>query len=367
MSFEPRGLSIHSNEILPPQPPPQPPPQHDLHKTPELSPQQPSEICAKMQALQQHPTAGSQCRGEYPGLERWALAKELGNGTFGKVYHAKDSRGQVPDVAIKIISKSKDLNQEADILQEVQVMRELDHENIAKFLGFSESEEHYFVFLELCPGGDLFHQIIRLSYFSEELSRHVIIQVARAIEYLHEERGIIHGDIKPENILLYPIPFSPTKIPVLMQTDYNNKVDEGEFLVGVGSGGIGRIKIADFGFSRSFWEGQTATTCCTPTYAAPEIVKGAPSSKSVDVWALGCVLYVLLCGFPPFYGTDKHSLKSVIARGQYEFLSPWWDDISASAQDLIAHLLRIDPSERFTMAEFFDHPWICNRERGSQG
>ena len=85
------------------------------------------------------------------------------------------------------------VTQEADILHEVRVMRELNHKNIAEFIDFSESGEHYYIFLELCPGGDLFNQIIRLSYFSEELSRHVIIQVARAIEYLHEEKGIIHG------------------------------------------------------------------------------------------------------------------------------------------------------------------------------
>jgi len=152
---------------------------------------------------------------------------------------------------------------------------------------------------------------------------------------------------------------------MIAQVDDEIKVDEGEFLVGVGSGGIGRIKIADFGFSRSFWEGQTATACCTPAYAAPEIVNGVPSSKSVDLWALGCVLYVILCGFPPFNATDSQSLKDVVAHGQYMFLSPWWDCISASARDLIAHLLRVDPAERFTLAEFFGHPWICNREKGS--
>lgn len=72
-------------------------------------------------------------------------------------------------------------------------MRGLDHDNIARFIDFSESEEYYYIVLELCPGGDLFNQIVRLGYFSEELSRHVIVQVARAIEYLHDEKGVVHG------------------------------------------------------------------------------------------------------------------------------------------------------------------------------
>lgn len=147
-----------------------------------------------------------------------------------------------------------------------------------------------------------------------------------------------------------------------MQCTGKNKVDEGEFLVGLGSGGIGRIKITDFGFSRSLWDDQTITTCGTPGYAAPEIVKGELSSRSVDVWALGCVLYILLCGFPPFAGTDTQNVEDMVAHGQYVFLSPWWDGISDPARDLISHLLKVEPVERYTMTEFFGHPWICGRE-----
>lgn len=104
------------------------------------------------------------------------------------------------------------------------------------------------------------------------------------------------------------------------------------------------------------------TPCGTVGYTAPEIVKDERYSKSVDMWALGCVLYTLLCGFPPFYDESIEVLTEKVAKGQYTFLSPWWDEISASAKDLITHLLTVNPEKRYTIREFLAHPWI--RETG---
>ncbi|KAF2841005.1 Pkinase-domain-containing protein [Patellaria atrata CBS 101060] len=237
-------------------------------------------------------------------------------------------------------------------------MRQLDHPNIVKLIDFSESRQYYYIILELCPGGELFHQIVRLTYFSEDLSRHVIVQVAKALEYLHEEAGVVHRDIKPENLLFYPIPFVPTKNPQPKGPEDEDKADEGEFIPGTGAGGIGVIKIADFGLSKVIWDSQTMTPCGTVGYTAPEIVKDERYSKSVDMWALGCVLYTLLCGFPPFYDESIQTLTEKVARGQYTFLSPWWDDISKSAQDLVSHLLTVDPDQRYDIKQFLNHPWI---------
>ncbi|ROT39574.1 Pkinase-domain-containing protein [Sodiomyces alkalinus F11] len=237
-------------------------------------------------------------------------------------------------------------------------MRQLDHPNIIKLIDFSESRQYYYIILELAQGGELFHQIVRLTYFSEDLSRHVIVQVAKALEYLHEERGVVHRDIKPENILFNPIPFVPSKHPKPKQPGDEDKVDEGGFIEGVGAGGIGHIKIADFGLSKVVWDNQTMTPCGTVGYTAPEIVKDERYSKSVDMWALGCVLYTLLCGFPPFYDESIEVLTEKVAKGQFTFLSPWWDDISKSAQDLISHLLTVEPEKRYTIREFLAHPWV---------
>ena len=187
------------------------------------------------------------------------------------------------------------------------------------------------------------------------------------------------SDIKPENLLFDRIPIIPSKSPVLRPYD-EDKEDEGEFIPGVGGGGIGRIKIADFGLSKVVWNEETMTPCGTVGYTAPEIVKDERYSKSVDMWALGCVLYTLLCGFPPFYDESINVLTEKVARGYYTFLTPWWDDISDSgmmifpvpcsgltpfvAKDLIQHLLCVDPAQRYTIDEFLAHPW-CNEAPAS--
>ncbi|KIP09881.1 hypothetical protein PHLGIDRAFT_102234 [Phlebiopsis gigantea 11061_1 CR5-6] len=310
----------------------------------------------------------------YKGLEDYKLLEKMGDGAFSNVYKAVDLRtGQ--KVAVKVVRKyelsasqagDKHLNKEfkkkprvterANILKEVQIMRGINHPAIVKLLAFFESAEHYFLILELMEGGELFHQIVKLTYFSENLARHVILQVAQGIRHLHEERGVVHRDIKPENLLFDRIPIVSSKNPQPRQFE-EEKEDEGEFIPGVGGGGIGRVKIADFGLSKVVWDEQTMTPCGTVGYTAPEIVKDERYSKSVDMWALGCVLYTLLCGFPPFYDESINVLTEKVARGHYTFLSPWWDSISASAKDLITHLLCVDPAQRYTIDEFLNHPW----------
>ncbi|KAG9805894.1 Ca2+/calmodulin-dependent protein kinase, partial [Aureobasidium melanogenum] len=213
----------------------------------------------------------------YPGLERWNLVEKMGDGAFSNVYRARDSQGVYNEVAIKVVRKfemnstqgDKVLHpdfkktpkgvERANILKEVQIMRQLDHPNIVKLVEFSEARQYYYIVLELCPGGELFHQIVRLTYFSEDLSRHVIVQVAKALQYMHEEAGVVHRDIKPENLLFYPTPFIPTRNPKPRGPDDEDKADEGEFIKGVGSGGIGLIKVADFGLSKVIWDSQTMT------------------------------------------------------------------------------------------------------------
>ncbi|KAG4303924.1 hypothetical protein PORY_002668 [Pneumocystis oryctolagi] len=300
---------------------------------------------------------------KYKGLEKYTLIEKLGDGAHSNVYKAlcNDSKEYV---AIKVIRKSK-LNhlQKANVFKEIQIMQDVDHPNIVRFLDFLENDDYYFLILELLEGGEIFHQIVRLTYFSEDLSRHIILQVAHAIRYLHEEKGIVHRDIKPENILFRPIPFVPSKFPKVRTGEDINKQDEGEFIQGIGSGGIGHVKIADFGLSKVIWDKQTMTPCGTISYTAPEIIKDQKYSKCVDMWALGCVLYTLLCGFPPFYDQDIQILSKKVAYGEYSFLSPWWDEISESSQDLISNLLTVDPKKRYTIDQFLNHPWILGSSK----
>ncbi|KAH7904223.1 kinase-like domain-containing protein [Hygrophoropsis aurantiaca] len=338
------------------------PPQVEEHAVPEMTRPEEREPKPKM------PT--------YKGLENFKLVEKMGDGAFSNVYKAIDlSTGK--KVAVKVVRKfelnasqagEKHLNEKfkkkprvterANILKEVQIMRGTNHPAVVRLISFSESQEYYFLVLELMEGGELFHQIVKLTYFSENLARHVILQVAQGIRYLHEERGVVHRDIKPENLLFERIPIAPSKNPIQRPYD-EEKEDEGEFIPGVGGGGIGRVKIADFGLSKVVWNEETMTPCGTVGYTAPEIVKDERYSKSVDMWALGCVLYTLLCGFPPFYDESINVLTEKVARGYYTFLSPWWDDISHTAKDLIQHLLCVDPAQRYTIDEFLAHPW-CN-------
>lgn len=292
----------------------------------------------------------------YSGLEHYRLLEKMGDGAFSNVYEAISiSTGQ--KIAVKVVRKYElNASQRTNILKEVQIMRGINHSSIVKLYSFSESPEHYFLVLELMEGGELFHQIVKLTYFSENLSRHVILQVAQGIRYLHEVRGVVHRDIKPENLLFEPIPIIPSKNPIRRPYD-EEKEDEGEFIPGVGGGGIGRVKIADFGLSKVVWDEHTMTPCGTVGYTAPEIVKDQRYSKSVDMWAMGCVLYTFLCGFPPFYDESITVLTEKVARGYYTFLSPWWDDINSSAKDLITHLLCVDPERRYSIDEFLAHPW----------
>ncbi|RKP39544.1 kinase-like domain-containing protein, partial [Dimargaris cristalligena] len=297
--------------------------------------------------------------------DRFQLLERMGDGAFSVVYKAYDRHLQ-RHVAIKVARKFQMKSSQvmyhpftctrASIYKEVSIMRTLRHSNVVSLLDFRESNDYFYLIMDLVPGGELFNRIVELTYFSEPLARHVILQVAEAIRYLHNERGVVHRDIKPENILFDPIPYIPD--PTFVSSASNRgKKDEGVFIEGLGGGGIGRVRLADFGLSKVVWNEPTLTPCGTVGYTAPEIVNDQKYSTGVDMWALGCVLYTLLCGFPPFYDEDVQILTQKVACGYYTFLSPWWDDISDSAKDLISHLLTVNPHDRYSIDEFLAHPW----------
>ncbi|ORZ15159.1 kinase-like domain-containing protein [Absidia repens] len=316
----------------------------------------------------------------YPSLDRYEIIKKLGDGAFSDVYRARDRRtGR--NVAIKVaqkyaiddtmidmqhlhpnMKKKPRMTERANILKEVQIMRNLHHPNIVQLIQFNESRENYFLVLDLCEGGELFHRIVDLTYFSEDLSRHIIEQLAHAVYHLHEECGVVHRDIKPENILFEPVPIIPSEQRKLHIFDDASKKDEGAFIKDVGGGGIGQIKLADFGLSKVVWDSSAFTPCGTIGYTAPEIVCDQQYSKGVDMWAMGCVLYTMLCGFPPFYDESISALAQKVALGQFAFLSPWWDPISQEAKNLIQGLLCVDPSRRYTVKQVLQHPWITGKQ-----
>ena len=158
--------------------------------------------------------------------------------------------------------------------------------------------------MELMQGGELFDRIVEKESYSEKMASETLQPIVDAIRYCHE-LGIVHRDLKPENLLY--------------ETDDEKSV----------------IKISDFGLAR-FVEGEYATTACgTPGYLAPEIIEGKGYGCEVDYWSMGIILYVMLCGFPPFYKENNQALFKSILDVAYEFPSPYWDNISEAAKDLI--------------------------------
>jgi calcium/calmodulin-dependent protein kinase I len=118
-----------------------------------------------------------------------------------------------------------------------------------------------------------------------------------------------------------------------------------------------KIMISDFGLSKMEDSGIMATACGTPGYVAPEVLAQKPYGKAVDVWSIGVISYILLCGYPPFYDENDANLFAQILKGEFEFDSPYWDEISDSAKDFIQNLMCVNVERRFTCKQALAHPW----------
>jgi len=178
--------------------------------------------------------------------------------------------------------------------------------------------------------------IIARGHYSEKDAANLMKDAFGALLYLHD-LGIVHRDLKPENLL------------------YASN-DEKSPMYDV-------IKVADFGLAKVVQGGNDhsmTTTCGTPGYVAPEVLeqKGGYGPE-VDVWSMGVILYILLCGFPPFYDENNAVLFQQIKKGDYSFPSPYWDDISDGAKDLVKKILQINPQTRLTIQQCLEHPWMA--------
>jgi len=182
--------------------------------------------------------------------------------------------------------------------------------------------------MELVTGGELFFKIVARGSYSEKDASSIVVQIVSGVQYLHTT-GIAHRDLKPENLLCVG--------------------DDRDML----------IKIADFGLSKIFIGGQVMETSCgTPDYAAPEVLTGTVYDKSVDLWSIGVITYVLLCGYPPFYAQSQPGLFEKIINADYDFPEPEWSYISDTAKDFIRNLLVLDPKKRLTAEECLVHPFL---------
>ncbi|XP_028265720.1 calcium/calmodulin-dependent protein kinase type 1D-like [Parambassis ranga] len=264
--------------------------------------------------------------------EIFDIMEELGSGAFSEVYMVKEKKtGKM--FAMKCVKKKqkRDLNLE----NEIAVLRRIKHENAVGMEDFYESRTHYYLIMQLVSGGELFDRILDRGVYSEKDASSVIQQVLQAVSYLHQN-GIVHRDLKPENILYY-----------------SQEEDS-------------KIMISDFGLSKMVDNDIMSTACGTPGYVAPEVLAQKPYSKAVDCWSIGVITYILLCGYPPFYEESEARLFSKIMKAQYEFDSPFWDDISESAKDFIRNMMQKNPNMRYTTEQALRHPWIIGKTARSQ-
>ncbi|KAH8065958.1 serine/threonine kinase [Aureococcus anophagefferens] len=167
-----------------------------------------------------------------------------------------------------------------------------------------DSADNFYMVMELCQGGEVFDRIVKKEKYTEVEARDALKQIVEAIRVCHS-RGIVHRDLKPEN-LLYP-------------------------------------------------NSALATACGTPGYVAPEVIGSAGYNKEVDIWSLGVIAYILLCGFPPFYDENQGKLFKKIQRCQYTFTRPYWDQVSDGAKKMITTMLVVDPAKRATAQDGARH------------
>ncbi|XP_055492801.1 serine/threonine-protein kinase DCLK1a isoform X1 [Leucoraja erinacea] len=260
--------------------------------------------------------------------ERYKVGRTIGDGNFAIVKDCIE-RSTSREYALKIINKSKCRGKEHMIQNEVSILRRVKHPNIVLLIEEMDTPNELYLVMELVKGGDLFDAIASTNKYTERDASGMLYNLASAIKYLHS-LNIVHRDIKPENLLVY---------------EHQD--------------GSKSLKLGDFGLA-TVVDGPLYTVCGTPTYVAPEIIAETGYGLKVDIWAAGVITYILLCGFPPFRGqsNDQEVLFDQILMGHQEFPSPYWENISDSAKDLITMMLQVDIEQRYSAQQLLDHPWV---------
>lgn len=262
----------------------------------------------------------------------------LGKGNFSIVYLGEHLESHTR-VAIKKIVKLGVKNKPEMLKNEVDILKKLEHPYIIKLYDIFETETELYLVMELVTGGELFDRIVEREQYSESDAKAVMRQLLSAIKYFHE-LGVVHRDLKPENLLL------------------ENERDDTN------------IKVTDFGLSRIFLERDAPemmkTACGTPGYVAPEVLDCKGYDKEVDMWSAGVILYILLCGYPPFFSETEPELFELIMKVKYEFHPKYWGHISDDAKDLISRLLLKDPKKRLTAVQALEHPWFKGEKENSR-
>ncbi|KAG2686151.1 hypothetical protein I3760_10G164400 [Carya illinoinensis] len=258
-------------------------------------------------------------------MQRYELGRQLGQGTFAKVYHARNLKTGM-SVAIKVIDKEKifKVGMIDQIKREISVMGLIRHQNVVELYEVMASKTKIYFVLEYARGGELFSKVAK-GKLKEDVARRYFQQLISAVDYCHS-RGVFHRDLKPENLLL----------------------DEN-----------GSLKVSDFGLSAlaesKRQDGLLHTTCGTPAYVAPEVInrKGYDGSKA-DIWSCGVILFVLLAGYLPFHDANLMEMYRKIGKAEFKF--PNW--FGPEVRRLLSKILDPNPNTRISMSKIMDNSWF---------
>ncbi|XP_078434952.1 calcium-dependent protein kinase 3-like [Wolffia australiana] len=275
------------------------------------------------------------CAGAGGGIDdKYALDRELGRGEFGVTYLCID-RATRELLACKSISKRKlrtavDVD---DVRREVAIMRHLPKSpSIVSLREACEDDRAVHLVMELCQGGELFDRIVARGHYTERAAASVTRTIVEVVQLCHLH-GVIHRDLKPENFL------------------FANKKENSP------------LKAIDFGLSIFFKPGERFTEIVgSPYYMAPEVLK-RNYGPEIDIWSAGVILYILLCGVPPFWAESEQGVAQAILRGVIDFKRDPWPSVSENAKHLVRRMLEPEPTKRLTAKEVLEHPWLQNAKR----
>ncbi|XP_044769249.1 serine/threonine-protein kinase SIK1 isoform X1 [Neomonachus schauinslandi] len=275
-----------------------------------------------MSELSAAPVGSSQGQHKPLRVGFYDVERTLGKGNFAVVKLARH-RVTKTQVAIKIIDKTRlDSSNLEKIYREVQIMKLLNHPHIIKLYQVMETKDMLYIVTEFAKNGEMFDYLTSNGHLSEHEARRKFWQILSAVDYCHNHH-IVHRDLKTENLLL------------------DGSMD---------------IKLADFGFGNFYKAGEPLSTWCgSPPYAAPEVFEGKEyEGPQLDIWSLGVVLYVLVCGSLPFDGPNLPALRQRVLEGRFRI--PFF--MSQDCETLIRRMLVVDPTKRITIAQIRQHRWM---------
>jgi len=258
----------------------------------------------------------------------YEFKNELGRGAFSIVYLGVN-KATGSKHAIKVINK-KDLGKdyEKNLKMEVDILKKVNHPNIIALKELFDTPDKLYLVMELVTGGELFDKIVEKGSYTEAEASTLVRKIVSAVEYLHGI-DIVHRDLKPENLLL-------------------KRADDDL-----------EVALADFGLSKIVGQQMMMQTACgTPSYVAPEVLNASGYGKEVDMWSIGVITYILLCGFPPFYGDTVPEIFEQIMEANFDYPEEYWGSVTKEAKDFINKLLVVETTERMSASDALKHPWL---------